>query len=92
MACWGIDPDVRKGFSNVEVEFDIDTECDDDQQDALMATATKYSVVFDMLVNRHRGQRLPQLKRRSVSGHEGPFRDRKGPLPVSGLSAHRSNR
>jgi uncharacterized OsmC-like protein len=47
----GIDPDVRKGFSNVEVEFDIDADCTDDQKDALMAAATKYSAVFDMLAN-----------------------------------------
>ena len=47
----GIDPDVRKGFSNVEVEFAIDADCDDDQKDALMAAATKYSAVFDMLAN-----------------------------------------
>jgi uncharacterized OsmC-like protein len=47
----GIDPDVRKGFSNVDIEFDIDAECDDDQMDALMAAGAKYSAVFDMLAN-----------------------------------------
>ena len=45
----GIDPDVRKGFSSVNVEFDIDADADDDQIDALIAGGTKYSAVFDML-------------------------------------------
>jgi uncharacterized OsmC-like protein len=47
----GIDPDIRKGFSNVEVQFDIDADCDEDQKDALVAAAAKYSAVFDMLAN-----------------------------------------
>ena len=47
----GIDPDIRKGFSRVQVEFDIDAECDDEAIDALVAAGTKYSAVFDMLVN-----------------------------------------
>lgn len=47
----GIDPDIRKGFSNVEVVFDVDADCDDDQKDALVAAAAKYSAVFDMLAN-----------------------------------------
>ena len=44
----GIDPDVRKGFSNVEVTLDVDAECE--QKDALVA-ATKCSAGFDMLSN-----------------------------------------
>jgi uncharacterized OsmC-like protein len=47
----GIDPDVRKGFSNVDIEFEIEGECDDAQKDALLAAGTKYSAVFDMLAN-----------------------------------------
>ncbi len=47
----GIDPDVRKGFSNVSVVFDIDADCDDAAKDALMAAGAKYSAVFDMLAN-----------------------------------------
>lgn len=47
----GIDPDVRKGFSRVDIEFDIDADCDDDQIDMLMAGGAKYSAVFDMLAN-----------------------------------------
>lgn len=45
----GIDADVRKGFSSVRVEFEVDADCDDAQTDALIASATKYSAVFDML-------------------------------------------
>ncbi len=47
----GIDQDVRKGFSGVSIEFDIDADASDDVIDALVASATKYSAVFDMLVN-----------------------------------------
>jgi uncharacterized OsmC-like protein len=47
----GIDPEVRKGFSNVEVEFEIEGDCDDAQKDALLAAGAKYSAVFDMLAN-----------------------------------------
>lgn len=45
----GIDADVRKGFSKVSVEFDVDADADDAQIDALVAAGTKYSAVFDML-------------------------------------------
>src|ERR671924_634214 len=37
--------------ANVEVSFDIDADCDDEQKDALVAAGTKYSAVFDMLSN-----------------------------------------
>lgn len=47
----GIDPDVRKGFSDIALEFDIDAECDDAQKDALLAAGQKYSAVFDALAN-----------------------------------------
>ena len=47
----GVDPDVRKGFSNVRIEFDIDADCDEEQKDALLAGGAKYSAVFDMLAN-----------------------------------------
>lgn len=47
----GVDPDVRKGFSNVDVEFEIDADCDDAQKDALLAGGAKYSALFDMLAN-----------------------------------------
>ncbi len=45
----GVDPEVRKGFSEVRVDFVIDADADDDTTDALIASATKYSAVFDML-------------------------------------------
>ena len=47
----GIDPDVRKGFSSVDIEFDVDADASPEAIDALVAAATKYSAVFDMLVN-----------------------------------------
>ncbi len=47
----GVDPDVRKGFSNVTVELDVEADCNDEQKDMLVAAGTKYSAVFDMLAN-----------------------------------------
>lgn len=47
----GIDPDVRKGFSNVSLVFDVDADCDEAGKDALVAAGAKYSAVFDMLAN-----------------------------------------
>jgi uncharacterized OsmC-like protein len=47
----GIDPDVRKGFSSVDIDFDIDADASSEVLDALVAAATRYSAVFDMLVN-----------------------------------------
>jgi uncharacterized OsmC-like protein len=47
----GVDADVRKGFSNVDIEFDIAADCDDDQIDALLAGGAKYSAIFDLLAN-----------------------------------------
>jgi len=47
----GIDPDIRKGFSDVRIEFDIDADATPDEIEALIAAGTKYSAVYDMLVN-----------------------------------------
>ena len=47
----GVDPDVRKGFSNVDIEFEIDADCDEEQKDALLAGGAKYSAVFDIMAN-----------------------------------------
>lgn len=47
----GVDPDVRKGFSDVALEFTIDADCTDAERDALLAGGAKYSAVFDMLAN-----------------------------------------
>ena len=47
----GVDPDVRKGFSSIEVEFDIEADCSGAEKDALLAAGAKYSAVFDSLSN-----------------------------------------
>lgn len=47
----GVDPDVRKGFSNVSIVFDVDADCGEAEKDALVAAGAKYSAVFDMLSN-----------------------------------------
>ena len=36
-------------FSSIDVAFDIDADADEAQVEALIASATKYSAVFDML-------------------------------------------
>ena len=47
----GIDPDIRKGFSDVRVEFDVEADAEPAVIDALVASATKYSGVYDMLTS-----------------------------------------
>lgn len=47
----GIDPDIRKGFSKVDIEFDVDADAEPDVIEALVASATKYSAVYDMLTS-----------------------------------------
>jgi uncharacterized OsmC-like protein len=45
----GIDPDVRNGFSSIEVEVDIDGDAPRDALDALITASAKRSAVFDMM-------------------------------------------
>ena len=45
----GIDPDVRNGFGNVEVEVEVEGDAPRDALDALIAASTKRSAVFDLL-------------------------------------------
>ncbi len=45
----GIDPDVRNGFSSIEVSYDIDADATDDEIAALLETSRSRSAVYDML-------------------------------------------
>lgn len=45
----GIDPDVRNGFSSIEVEVDIDGDAPRDALDALITASAKRSAVFDII-------------------------------------------
>ena len=45
----GIDPDVRNGFLNVEVEVDVDGDASREDLDALVAASAKRSAVFDVI-------------------------------------------
>ncbi len=47
----GADPDVRNGFSKIDVKFDIDAEADQQGLEALVAQSQKRSAVFDVLTN-----------------------------------------
>jgi uncharacterized OsmC-like protein len=47
----GLSENVRRGFSEIRVRFDIDAECGADEKRALVAMAETYSPVFDMLTN-----------------------------------------
>ena len=69
----GIDPDVRKVFSNVEVSFGVDANCDDEQKDALVSASTKYSAVFEWCRTRPRSTLPARLD---------------GSIPVAGRGAH----
>lgn len=47
----GIDPEVRNGFSDIGVHFDIDADATPDELEALVAQAQKRSAVFDIVSN-----------------------------------------
>ena len=47
----GADSDVRKGFDDVKVSFDIDADATREQIAALVAQSQKRSAVFDIITN-----------------------------------------
>lgn len=47
----GGDPDVRNGFTEVNVRFDIDADASADDIEALVAQSQKRSAVFDLITN-----------------------------------------
>jgi len=47
----GMDSDVRNGFSNIKVTYDIDADATPDDIKALVAQSQKRSAVFDLITN-----------------------------------------
>jgi uncharacterized OsmC-like protein len=47
----GADPDIRNGFNDVQVTFDIDADAQTDDIEALVAQSQKRSAVFDIMTN-----------------------------------------
>ena len=47
----GGDPEVRNGFNDVKVTFDIDADASKDDIEALVAQSQKRSAVFDIITN-----------------------------------------
>ena len=47
----GIRDDVRRGFQDIRVVFDIDADADDTRKRELIAMAQRYSPVFDIVTN-----------------------------------------
>jgi uncharacterized OsmC-like protein len=47
----GGDPDVRNGFNDVRVHFDIDADATPEELEALVAQSQKRSAVFDIMTN-----------------------------------------
>jgi uncharacterized OsmC-like protein len=47
----GIDGDVRNGFNDIHVKFDIDADASKDDIEALVAQSQKRSAVFDVITN-----------------------------------------
>lgn len=47
----GLSKDVRRGFSAIRVEFDIDADCDEARKQELIAMAEAHSPVFDIVSN-----------------------------------------
>jgi uncharacterized OsmC-like protein len=47
----GIDSDVRNGFNDIKVNFEIDADASKDDIEALVAQSQKRSAVFDVITN-----------------------------------------
>ncbi len=47
----GADPDVRNGFNDIRVTYEIDADASSDEIKALVAQSQKRSAVFDILTN-----------------------------------------
>jgi len=47
----GMDRDVRNGFENIKVEYDIDADASREDIEALVAQSQKRSAVFDIITN-----------------------------------------
>ena len=47
----GMDPEIRNGFTGINVHFDIDADATPDELEALVAQSQKRSAVFDMVAN-----------------------------------------
>jgi uncharacterized OsmC-like protein len=47
----GIDSDVRNGFGNIKVTYDIDADATPDEIKALVAQSQKRSAVYDVITN-----------------------------------------
>jgi uncharacterized OsmC-like protein len=47
----GGDPDIRNGFSAINVHFDIEADASPDEIEALVAQSQKRSAVFDVITN-----------------------------------------
>jgi uncharacterized OsmC-like protein len=47
----GADPEIRNGYKNIRVNFEIDADADADEIAALVAQSQKRSAVFDALTN-----------------------------------------
>ena len=47
----GADPDIRNGFSDITVRFDIDADASAEDLEALVAQSQKRSAVYDIVTN-----------------------------------------
>jgi len=47
----GIDSDVRNGYDDIKVRFDIDADASQEDIEALVAQSQKRSAVFDIVTN-----------------------------------------
>jgi len=47
----GIDSDVRNGFANIKIHFEIDADASQEELEALVAQSQKRSAVFDVVTN-----------------------------------------
>jgi uncharacterized OsmC-like protein len=47
----GGDPEVRNGFTDIKVKYDIDADASQEEIEAIVAQSQKRSAVFDVVTN-----------------------------------------
>ena len=74
MAILGVDSDVRNGFSDIKVTYDIDADASPDDIKALVAQSQKRSAVYDIITNPHQRERPGSLTEPASTKQGGSVR------------------
>ena len=93
----GIDGDVRNGFNDIKVTFDIDADASKEDIEALVAQSQKRSAVYDIVTNPTNvavsvNKRERELRTHRAHHRRRPRRPRHEPLPRRALDRPRGPR